>query len=85
MERAPYAAELLVQAGQQLFGEGWQSDLARLLELDLRTVQRIARAARVGQPYRIAAATMDRLAQHVRDRERGLKRTWMDIKRGYAA
>lgn len=38
-EAAPSKAALLCEAGRLLFGEQWQSDLARLLNLSLRRVQ----------------------------------------------
>ena len=85
MDRAPYASELLACAGQALYGKGWQSALARDLGLQLRTVQRIAQAAREGRAHRVGEATMDRLADTVRARERTLKAAWTDIKRGYPA
>ncbi|MCA3700830.1 MAG: hypothetical protein IOB84_13740 [Brevundimonas sp.] len=46
MTDRPTNAELLCQAGQAMFGETWQSDLARLLNVSLRRVQYYAAGAR---------------------------------------
>ncbi len=82
--RQPYASELFARAGEALYGDDWQSPMARALGLNLRTVQRLAAAARDAQPYRIAPALMDEVAKLVRAREGELKSVWMDIKKGWA-
>lgn len=68
---APLPSSLVAEAGRLLYGEEWQSPLARDLDLNLRTVQRIAAAAAKGEPYRIApgvlAELVERLAKHASD------------------
>lgn len=54
----PTDAELVVECGAALYGERWQSPLARALGLDLRTMQRLARAVRDGGDYPVGPAVM---------------------------
>ena len=43
---APSGALLLSQAAENLFGRSWQTQIANLLAIDLRTVQRWAAGTR---------------------------------------
>ncbi|GAW42436.1 hypothetical protein SH203_02852 [Brevundimonas sp. SH203] len=45
--------DLVCRAGAALFGREWQAPLAALLNVNDRTIRRIASAARQGQPYTI--------------------------------
>lgn len=45
--------DLVCRAGTALFGREWQAPLAALLNVNDRTIRRIASAARQGQPYTI--------------------------------
>jgi hypothetical protein len=56
------------RAGRALFGELWQQPLARLLNINSRTIQRIAAAARAGQAYAIAPDVLSRLVQALKAR-----------------
>jgi hypothetical protein len=58
----PTAAELVVMAGGALYGVDWQARMARDLNVQLRTVQRIAQAAREGRDYPAARAWLPDLA-----------------------
>lgn len=60
-------AQLVARAGRALYGADWQSPLARALELQLRTVQRIAAAAEAGQPYPVAPGVLTELSDKLRD------------------
>ncbi len=53
--------ELLAGAGKALFGDEWQSPLARRLRIELRTVQRWAKAAREGSTYRVSRGLYEQL------------------------
>lgn len=48
--------ELVCRAGHALFGPEWQVALAKLLDVNERTVRRIAQAARQGDDYRVNQA-----------------------------
>lgn len=48
--------DLVCRAGHALFGEEWQSPLARMLDVNDRTIRRIAKAAREGADYTVNAA-----------------------------
>lgn len=58
-------ATLFVEAGRALFGDEWKRPLAALLEMNERTVFRIAAAARTGEGYRINPAIGPVLAEHL--------------------
>lgn len=72
MTAKPSAAELVVMTGRALYGTSWQSDLAQALGVQLRTVQRVAEAARAGQDYASARAWREDLAGLVEGRTREL-------------
>lgn len=59
-------AELFVRAGRGLFGDEWQNPLAALLEMNPRTVRRIAKAAREGEDYPINQSLATRLHGEMR-------------------
>lgn len=56
---------LFAAAGRTLFGSAWQSDMARLLGMKLRSVQYIAAAARDGGEYRIQPHRFAEIAGHL--------------------
>lgn len=60
-------AQLFAEAGQALFGDEWKRPLATLLDMNERTVFRIAAAARNGEDYQINAAIGPVLARHLAD------------------
>lgn len=64
----PTNADLFAAAGAALFGDHWQSPVARLLNINLRSVQYIAAAAERGAEYRIAPGVMAELGQHLKAR-----------------
>jgi hypothetical protein len=70
MTERPTNAQLFADAGRALYGEAWQSPLARKLQISLRSVQYIAAAAEAGRAYRIAPGVMAELAEMLRDRSR---------------
>lgn len=58
--------ELFAQAGEALFGPEWKRPLAELLGMNERTVFRIAKAARDGEPYPVSPTLAAVLAGHLR-------------------
>jgi hypothetical protein len=64
----PHTSILLARAGETLFGHDWQSPMARALHLNVRTVQRIAAAARKSEPYPVSAAALDTVTRLLDDR-----------------
>ena len=65
------AAASFVDAAKLLWGSHWQGDAAEALEINPRTVQRIAKAAAEGAPERIAPGLFvelhQRLIKHATD------------------
>jgi hypothetical protein len=55
----PHQSVMLAQAGEALFGENWQSPLARALRVNVRTMQRIAAAAHRREAYPVAPQVLD--------------------------
>lgn len=55
------AAQLVATVCREVFGADWQTPLSRALDLNLRTVQRMAAAAEAGDDYRPAALWLDEL------------------------
>lgn len=60
--------ELFARAGRALFGDEWQVPLARRLNINERTVRRIAQAARNGEPYRMTPGWKADLVAALRER-----------------
>lgn len=63
MTDTPSNAQLLASAGRALYGEAWQSDMARLLGVSLRRVQYYAANERQPPP-----SMLDEVAGHLRSR-----------------
>ncbi len=61
-DAAPCPAELVAMAGRALYGADWQAPLSRFLNVQLRTVQRVAAAAADGRDYPAALAWLPDLA-----------------------
>jgi len=61
-------AQLFAAAGRALYGENWQSPMARKLGINLRSVQYIAAAAEAGNSYRIAPGIMSELVDLLKER-----------------
>ena len=61
----PITPKLFAEAGRALFGEEWQNATAALLEMNARTVRRIAAAARDSQDYPVNPALGAVLADHL--------------------
>lgn len=74
-------ARLFAEAGRALYGELWQSAMARRLNINQRTVQYIASAASRGEPYRIAPGIMAELVDILREQSTVCK----DLSRKIAA
>jgi hypothetical protein len=45
--------DLVARAGMALYGDEWQMPLARLLNVNQRTMRRVAQAAREATPYQV--------------------------------
>lgn len=63
MTQSPNYAELVAAFGRRIFGDSWAAPLARLANVNDRTVQRIASAAREGRDYRAARGVLGALAE----------------------
>ncbi len=61
MNDTPSGPRAVVQAGRLLYGDEWQSPLARDLKMHLRTLQRIAKAAAEGAEYPVASGVVKSL------------------------
>lgn len=85
MTADPTAAEVVALAGRALYGESWQTDMARALGVQLRTVQRVAAAAAAGQDYAAARAWLDDLAVIVKERAVALSAVGALLERARAA
>lgn len=62
--------DLFAQVGQALFGAEWKRPLAVLIGMNERTVFRIAKAAKDGEPYQINETLAPTLAALLRERAR---------------
>lgn len=60
--------ELFARAGHALYGDQWQVPLARRLNINERTVRRIAQAARNGEPYRMTPGWRGELVTALQER-----------------
>lgn len=58
-------AEWLVELGHRLYGRDWQSAIAREHDVNLRTIQRIARAAKNRQAYPVPRDLLLELADYL--------------------
>lgn len=68
MTDTPTTAQLVAMIGEALYGDRWVSDLARRLKVQMRTMERVARAARDGLDYRGAANWLDDLDMALQER-----------------
>lgn len=68
MTDAPTNAELVAMAGKALYGVDWQAPLSRRLDVQLRTVQRVAAAAGEGRDYPAARAWLPDMARLIEER-----------------
>lgn len=59
--------QLFTAAGETLYGEEWKQPLADLLGMNVRTVRRIAKAAKDGEPYPVHPSLAATLAEHLRN------------------
>lgn len=72
-EAQPHPSQLVAEAGAALFGEDWAAPLARLLDLNERTVRRLKAAAIAGQPYPIAPGVLAELKAALLAQAQGLQ------------
>jgi hypothetical protein len=61
-------AELFAEAGEVLFGVTWPSQLAERLGVNVRTLQRVAKAARDGEDYPIPKGVWQDMAVVAQER-----------------
>lgn len=66
-------SQLFAQAGEALFGPEWKQPMADLLGMNVRTVRRIAKAARDGEDYPVNASLGSMLAGHLRESAGGFR------------
>lgn len=76
-------ARFLEAAGVALCGEHWQSPLARLLRIQLRTAQRWAEAARADQPYRVSVSLLEEIMGKLEGRLRPIQNAHDQLKHFY--
>ena len=65
-------AQLVEQGGRIVYGPRWRSRLARALDLNPRTVRKIAKAAECGEHYPVSPGVLTELAVLARDSARVL-------------
>lgn len=75
--------KVLANAGMALFGPAWQSDLARLLKLERRTIQRWAAAASADQGYSVSPRVLADLMSELDRKHMPLERAIEDLKLFY--
>lgn len=73
-------ARAIAKAAEALWGERWQSSMARTLALDLRRVQRIAAAARDDTTYRVPRALLGQLLAQLEKKFRPIERAFDDLR-----
>jgi hypothetical protein len=66
-------AELVANIGRHLYGTDWAHAVAADLKMNPRTVQRIKRAAELGEAFPIAPGAMSDLVEIARARAAGLE------------
>ena len=60
-------AQLVARAAQAIFGRFWRRPLADALELNIRTVRKIGRAAQMAEHFPISPGVLTALAKLMRD------------------
>lgn len=73
-------ARLLAAAGVALHGPSWQTHLARSLQINIRTPQRWAAAARDDQPYQISRSLLAALLGELERKFRPLESCFDQLK-----
>lgn len=73
-------AEAVCAAAAVLWGDRWQSTMAKELGMNLRTVQRIAAASRDHQAYAVPRPIIEALLRAVERRHFPLQRVYEDLK-----
>jgi len=84
--RHPTLPALIAAAGRALYGEEWGRPLAQALNVNERTIQRIAKAAREGEGYRsIGPGLMRDLAELLAARAAEIKAVERQVRAAGAA
>lgn len=73
-------AKPIANAAEALWGPLWQSEMARAMPMNLRTVQRIAAAARDDQRYTMREADVAKLLGLLERKHRSTERAYEDLK-----
>lgn len=73
-------ARAIADACEALWGERWQSTMARELGMNLRGVQRLAAAARDDRAYPVSRERLGHLLGELERRHRPLQRAWEGLK-----
>lgn len=81
MTDAPSPSDLVVRAGRAMFGDEWQRPLAVALDLNERTVRRIAQAEREGRDYPVAPGALRQLLELLNQESRKLEARARDCTR----
>jgi len=76
-------ARLLAAAGEAIAGERWQAPLARALNMNLRTVQRWAEAAREDRTYPVPPGLLEELLGLLERRTRPARAAFEGLKLFY--
>lgn len=69
----PSRAALVAAAGEAIHGDRWVAPLARDLDINTRTMERIAQAAYKGGDYRVSDSLLEALHKLVDDRGSALR------------
>lgn len=73
-------AKLLAAAGEALDGERWQTGLAKRLNLNGRTTQRWAEAAREDRGYQVSRSLLEDIARELERKFSAGYRTFEQVK-----
>jgi hypothetical protein len=73
-------ARLLAAAGEALDGDRWQTGLAKRLNLNARTTQRWAEAAREDRDYLVSRTLLEAIAGHLEHKFSTGYRTFEQVK-----
>lgn len=82
-EHIELPGRVLIGAGQALYGDLWQTQLADLLKMNRRTIQRWAQAGKEDDVYRVAPGVVVEIMRELDRRHMPLERAIEDLRQFY--